>query len=151
MPQNAVNLRLSFPGANPQPALEPFDRLDTHVSYFIGNDPAKWRADVPVWGGVRYVDLYPGVDLIVGAGLAPAPDGGRPPGSPLPWRLEAREGADLAAVRLRVEGADAVAVDGDALRLSTAAGDLTLPLLTAERSNAATCQRGNAPTRRPST
>ena len=33
-----------------------------------------------------------------------------------------------------------MAVDGDALRLSTAAGDLTLPLLAADRSNA---QRAN--------
>ena len=62
-PRQAVNLRLSFPGANPHPVLEPFDRLETHVSYFIGDDPAKWRADVPVWGGVRYRDLYPGLDL----------------------------------------------------------------------------------------
>ena len=73
-----VNVRLSFLGANPHPVLEPFDRLDTHVSYFIGNDPAQWRPDVPVWGGVRYVDLYPGVDLVVGAGLAPALADGRP-------------------------------------------------------------------------
>ena len=136
VPQKAVNLRVSFPGANPQPTLEPLNRLDTHVSYFIGNDPARWRADVPVWGGVRYVDLYPGVDLIVGAGLVPAPDGGRLPGSPLPWRLEARAGADLAAVRLRVEGADAVAVDADTLRLNTAAGNLTLPMPAADRTNA---------------
>ncbi len=62
-PQRAVNLKLSFPGANPQPLLEPFDRQETHVSYFIGNNPARWRADVPVWGGVRYRDLYPGLDL----------------------------------------------------------------------------------------
>ena len=58
-----VNLRLSFPGASPHPRLEPFDRLETHVSYFIGADPEKWRADVPVWGGVRYRNLYPGLDL----------------------------------------------------------------------------------------
>jgi len=58
-----VNLKLTFPGANPHPRIEPFDRLDTKVSYFIGNDPDQWRADVPVWAGVRYVDLYPGVDL----------------------------------------------------------------------------------------
>ncbi len=138
-PQRAVNLKLSFPGANPQPVIEPFDRLDTHVSYFIGNDPAKWRADVPVWGGMRYRDLYPGVDLVVaGAGAGPAPADGRPQGSPLRWRLE---GADLTAVRLRVEGADAVAVDGGALRLTTAAGNFTLPLLVAERQNP---QRANA-------
>ncbi len=68
---NASTCKLSFPGANPHPVLEPFDRLETHVSYFIGADPEKWRPDVPVWGGVRYRDLYPGVDLVVGAGLAP--------------------------------------------------------------------------------
>lgn len=141
----AVNLRLSFPGANPHPTLEPFDRLDTHVSYFLGADPARWRTDVPVWAGVRYRDLYPGVDLVVGAwaGTSPAPlapaqaapAGGQPQGPPLPWRLELREGADPAAVGLRVEGADAVAVDGGTLRLTTAAGDLTLPLITAEGAN----------------
>ena len=66
---NRVNLRLSFPNANPQPRLEPFDRLDTHVSYFMGADPEQLHVDVPVWGGVRYVDLYPGLDLeITGEG-----------------------------------------------------------------------------------
>ncbi|MER3426346.1 MAG: hypothetical protein C4299_04200 [Thermoleophilia bacterium] len=64
-----VHLRLRFEGANPHPRLEPFQRLETHVSYFLGNDPAKWHADVPVWAGVRYVDLYPGIDLEVGGGL----------------------------------------------------------------------------------
>ncbi len=38
-------------------------------------------------------------------------------------------------VGLYVEGADAVAVDGDTLRLTTAAGDLTLPLITVEGAN----------------
>ncbi len=59
-------IKLSFVGANPQPQIETINRLDTKVSYFIGNDPEQWRAEVPVWGGVRYVDLYPGVDLEVG-------------------------------------------------------------------------------------
>ena len=63
--RRSANLKLSFPGANPRPRLEPFDRLHTRVSYFIGDNPAQWHADVPVWGGVRYVDLYPGVDLEV--------------------------------------------------------------------------------------
>jgi hypothetical protein len=57
VPRKAVNIKLSFVGANPHPRIEPFDRLDTVVSYFIGNDPDQWRPDVPVWGGVRYVDL----------------------------------------------------------------------------------------------
>jgi len=47
-PRRAINIKLSFVGANPHPRLERFDRLDTHVSYFLGNDPTKWHADVPV-------------------------------------------------------------------------------------------------------
>lgn len=60
---NAVNLRPKFEGANPTPRIEPFNRLDAKVSHLAGNDPAKWRPTVPVWGAVRYRDLYPGVDL----------------------------------------------------------------------------------------
>ena len=46
-------VKLSFDGANPDARLVPFDRLDTAISYFHGNDPAQWRAAVPVWGGGR--------------------------------------------------------------------------------------------------
>ena len=126
-----VHIKLSFPGSNPHPHLEPFHRLDTVVSYFIGNDPAKWRANVPIWGGVRYKDLYPGIDLeIIG-------ENGR-----LVQRLVARPGADLSTVRLRVEGADTVALlpspaggrgaRDKGLLMRTVLGDFTLPLLTVE-------------------
>ena len=113
-----ANVRLSFPGANPHPRLEPYARLDTIVSYFLGSDPAGWHAAVPVWAGVRYVDLYPGIDLEVGG------DGGQ-----VTPRLVARPGADLGPVSLRVEGAEAVSVEGGRLQVSTAAGDLAFPLL----------------------
>jgi len=134
-----VNVKLTFLGANPHPRLEPFDRLDTKVSYFIGNDPAKWHSDVPVWGGVRYLDLYPGIDLVVGAELAPGRE--RPREASLPWHLEVRKGADLSAVRLRVEGADVLTLPLSSqeegreggLHLTTAAGEFTLPLLSVER------------------
>jgi len=132
-PQRGVNLKLSFAGANPHPRLEPFDRLETHVSYFIGNDPEQWHTDVPVWGGVRYVDLYPGVDLEVTS------ERGH-----WTWRLVCG-GADcqsaLRDVRLRVEGTESLALTlspgagegrGGGLRLTTALGEFTLPLLTVE-------------------
>jgi hypothetical protein len=94
-PRQGVNIRLSFVGANPRPLLEPFNRLDMHVSYFLGNDPTRWHADVPVWGGVRYVELYPGIDMELSG------EGGQ-------WqsRLIAQPGADVSAVHLRVEGAE---------------------------------------------
>jgi uncharacterized repeat protein (TIGR01451 family) len=114
-----THVKLRFVDANPHPRVAPFDRRDTLVHYYRGNDPSEWHTDVPVWGGVRYVGLYPGIDLIVGDGSAP-----------LPWRLEAREGADLSAVRLRVAGSETVRADNGALHLTTAAGELTLPLPT---------------------
>ncbi len=116
-----VHIKLTFPGANPHPHLEPFNRLETHVSYFNGDDPARWRANVPAWGGVRYVGLYPGIDLVLtgeGAELVP--------------RLVVRSAGDLRRVRLQVDGAETVAVAGSTLRLGTAAGEATVPLLHAE-------------------
>ena len=123
-PTQGAHVRLSFPGANPRPRLEPFGRLATRVSYLLGADPVGWVTGVPVWSGVRYRDLYPGIDLeITGAD-------GR-----FAWRLVARDpGAriDPAAVRLRVEGAQALSLEGQsALSLATAAGTRALPLLRA--------------------
>jgi hypothetical protein len=63
--RRGVNLKLSFIGANPNPEVEGIDPLDVKVSCFLGNDAENWRSNVPVWGGVRYVDIYPGVDLEV--------------------------------------------------------------------------------------
>lgn len=120
-PAKGVNLKLSFAGANLNPRLEPFNRLDTHVSYFIGNEPAQWRADLPVWGGVRYVDLYPGVDLEVTS-----------EGRHWFWRLVMRDSQfEISNVYLRVEGADVLALNDDQLHLTTFVGELSLPLLQA--------------------
>ena len=114
-----VNLKLTFVGANPHPRLEPFDKLDAKVSFLTGADPSQWRADVPAWAGVRYVELYPGIDLEI-----TGQDGQLTP------RLVVREPAALQNVRLRVEGADALAVKGNHLRLTTPLGNFALPLLT---------------------
>ncbi len=70
--------------------------------------------------GVRYVDLYPGVDLEFTS------EGGQ-----MVQRLAAQPDADFGAVLLRVEGADAVATDAAALRLSTSVGVAIWPLLRA--------------------
>ncbi len=119
--RQGVNLRLSFPNANPNPRLEPFDRLETTVSYFLGNDPDGWRPDVPVWGGVRYVGLYPGIDLEVTS------EGGQ-----FVQRLHAQPGANLSQVQLRVEGTESLVIAGDRLHLNTIIGDYTLPLMMVE-------------------
>jgi uncharacterized repeat protein (TIGR01451 family) len=120
-PTEGVNLRLSFVGANPQPALESMARQPAHVSYFVGKDPAAWSSDVPVWSSVRYRNLYPGIDLLLG-GDQPATAGR------LPWRIESGAGANLDSVRLRIEGAVGARLVAGGLRLDTDVGEILLPL-----------------------
>lgn len=119
--RRGVNIRLSFVGANPAPLVQASEPLTTTISYFLGNDPAQWRPDVPVWGGVRYADLYPGLDLeLVGQGGILAP------------RLVCHAtdcAAALANVQLAVAGAEALAVEQGHLQLHTAVGNWQLPLL----------------------
>jgi hypothetical protein len=131
--RNAVHLKLSYQGANPHPRLEAFGPLSTRVSYFIGNDQTSWRADVPVWAGVRYVDLYPGIDLEVSS------EGGQ-----VVQRLVVRGGGNLsqrlAQVKLQVEGADALHLEQDQLQVETALGEyaLALPRLSGNAADAVT-------------
>ena len=119
-PRRGVNIKLSFVGANPQPRMETFQRLDTTVSYFLGDDSEQWRPAVPVWGRVRYLALYPGIDLEV-----TGEDGRLAP------RVIAAAGADLSALQLRVEGAEEAAIEGAMLRLRAAGRDIAWPLLQA--------------------
>ncbi len=118
--QQGVALKLSFVGAAPR-AVEPFGLLETRFGYFLGNDPDQWYPNVPVWSGVRFVDLYPGIDLEL------AGKGGQ-----LAQKLVVREATHLGEVELMVEGADAVAEAAGKLLLTTPLGAFTTPGLTLE-------------------
>ena len=100
-------LRMKLVGANPNPKIVGMDELPGKSNYFIGNDPKKWRTNMPNYAKVKYANVYPGVDLVyygnqgqleydfvvqpgadprqialdVGAGLVPAQ--GHPQGVPL--------------------------------------------------------------------
>ncbi len=126
-PRRGVNIKVSFTGANLHPALEPFNRLNTRVSYFVGADPSRWHADVPVWGSVRIRDLYPGIDLEL-SGVS----------NQIVPRLVMHAGANPNAVKLRVDGADQTLVEGDHLRFKTPVGDLSMPLLQLDAATPAT-------------
>jgi hypothetical protein len=58
----AVQMKLL--GANPKPVVGGMDEQPGKTDYFIGNDPKKWKTNVPTYARVRYQGIYPGVDLI---------------------------------------------------------------------------------------
>src|SRR5256886_13033160 len=105
-------LRMTFAGANPMPRLAGLRELPGKANYFIGNDPTKWRTNVPTYAKVRYDDLYPGIDLVYYGNQRH-----------LEYDLVVRPGADPTQIVLGVEGADRLKVDarGD-LVLQTAVG-----------------------------
>ena len=57
-------VRMQLIGANSEPRVVGLDELPGKSNYFIGNDPKKWRTNVPRYAKVRYEEVYPGIDLV---------------------------------------------------------------------------------------
>jgi hypothetical protein len=60
----SVKLHMQVLGANLASRVVGAAELPGKANYFIGNDPAKWRTNVPTYAQVKYESVYPGVDLI---------------------------------------------------------------------------------------
>jgi hypothetical protein len=63
-PPTPTVLRLKLVGANPNARVTGLQELPGRSNYFIGNDPKKWRTNVPNYAKVEYQDVYPGIDLV---------------------------------------------------------------------------------------
>src|SRR5712692_7500990 len=48
-----LTMRMKFLGSRGHLSLEGLDALRGKSNYFLGNDPAKWRTDVPMYAKVR--------------------------------------------------------------------------------------------------
>lgn len=55
-------------GANANPEVHGLEELPGKVNYFIGNDPDKWLIDIPTYAKVKYLNVYPGIDITYSAG-----------------------------------------------------------------------------------
>ena len=63
-PQPPSFLCLKLLRANPAAKVIGVNELPGKSNYLTGNDPKKWRTNVPTYGRVRYENIYPGVDLV---------------------------------------------------------------------------------------
>jgi len=57
-------LRMKLVGADSSAKLEGIEEMPGKSNYFIGNDPKKWRTNVPTYRKVAYKGVYPGIDLV---------------------------------------------------------------------------------------
>jgi hypothetical protein len=105
-PGRTVRIRLV--GASPAPLVSGRSPLAGRSHYFVGDDPRRWRTDIPLYARVESRGVYPGVTLVLHGtrqGL-------------LEYDFVVAAGADPGRIGLRVEGADSVEMNRD--------GDLVL-------------------------
>jgi len=107
-------LRVKMIGASQSARAAGFEKLPGLSNYFIGNDPARWRNNIPQYARVRFANIYPGVDVVFYGNQ------GR-----LEYDFVLSPGADASRVQLTYEGVDAIRIDrnGD-LILGTSFGEI---------------------------
>jgi hypothetical protein len=64
VPAPTDTIQMQLAGANPAARVEGQDQLPGVANYFLGNDPAKWRTNVPTYAKVHYTGVYNGIDLV---------------------------------------------------------------------------------------
>jgi len=109
IPARPSVVRMTLDGATERSALVGVDELPGKSNYFIGNDPSKWRRNVPQFARVRYRNVYPGIDLLYYGNQ------GR-----LEYDFEVAPGSDPGQVTLRFQGTETLRIG--------ASGDLVLGL-----------------------
>src|SRR6266480_7805373 len=99
--------RFKVAGASEHAPIDARDQLTGKSNYFIGNDPTKWRTNIPMFSQVRYAGVYPGVDLVYHGNQRQ-----------LEYDFVVAPGAHPRAITLNCEGADKIDINRD--------GDLVL-------------------------
>ena len=107
-------VRMKLEGANPAPAMEGKEQLPGIVNYFIGNDPTRWRTNIPIYAKVQYQEVYPGIDLAYYGNQGT-----------VEYDFIVAPEADPGQIRLAFEGATAIHLaDSGDLLLATGLGDV---------------------------
>jgi hypothetical protein len=63
-PKKASVLRMKLADGNLAPTFEGTNQLPGSVNYLIGKDPSKWQIGIPVFTGVRVLNVYPKIDMV---------------------------------------------------------------------------------------
>lgn len=94
-------LRMRLVAANASPPIQGDGGLTGKVNYFLGNDPSRWRTNIPTFAKVQYRGVYPGTDLLYYGNRD-----GR-----LEYDFVLAPGADPSLIVLEFDGADRIELD----------------------------------------
>jgi hypothetical protein len=111
-PASSSVIRMKLEGANSAARVSGAEPLPGKSNYFIGNDPSKWRQNIPQYAHVEYKSVYPGVDLVYYG------DQGQ-----LEYDFQVAPGAEPSQIALSFQGASTRIESGD-LMLSTDQGEV---------------------------
>jgi hypothetical protein len=104
-------VRMDLRGATP-PRISGNQPQEGRANYFIGNSD-HWITDVPLYAGVQYRGVYPGVDLVFYSSEGE-----------LEYDFTLAPGASASSINLAFRGIDEMRIDGGDLVLKTAWGEL---------------------------
>jgi uncharacterized repeat protein (TIGR01451 family) len=107
------SVRLKLAGASPNARVAGTDLLPGKSNYFIGNDPAKWRSNIPQFARVRYEEVYPGINLVFYGKQGQ-----------LEYDFQIAPGADPSQAQLEFDGAQKIELSSGSLVLKGDGGSL---------------------------
>jgi hypothetical protein len=93
-------LQMKLRNANRAAKVTSTDQLPGRSNYFIGNDPKKWRSNVPTYAKVKYEEIYSGIDLVYYGNQRQ-----------LEYDFVVAPGADLHRIQFGVRGAKSISRD----------------------------------------
>lgn len=107
-------IRARFKNLNPDVHVRAERLIDYKCNYFLGDDPAKWRTDVPNYESITYENIYEGIDLTFAN-----------TNRQLDCKLEISPGSDLSQLQIEYENVSSLSVGGNGeLRIETSWGEV---------------------------
>jgi len=94
------------------PTISPDKPLDTYSNYFIGNDPAQWKANVKTFQAVTYNNLYQGVDVRYYTN-----------NEKLKYDIIVNPTADISRIAMQYDGVEDLQVKNEQLVIKTSIGE----------------------------
>jgi hypothetical protein len=102
-------LTTKFVGAKANPIVVAEGEMEYKCNYFLGNEPSKWRTDVPNYSAITLKDIYPGIDLKYS-------DDGT---GQVAYKFDAAPGADISQITVAYDGAEKTSIDANGRTIVT--------------------------------